>query len=66
MEQITGPIVQIVIQAPHLAQMFFGGSWSNLPDGPLENPRWRPCFQDAIFTIQNYCFNKMHLFGGVQ
>ena len=46
-EQITGPIVQIVIQAPNLARMFFGGYWSNLPDGPLENSRWRPCFQDC-------------------
>ena len=46
-EQITGPIVKILIQAPHLARMFFGGYWSNLPDGPLENPRWRSCFQDG-------------------
>ena len=43
--QIMGPIVQIAIQAPHLARMFCGGYWSNLPDGPLENPRWRPFFQ---------------------
>ena len=43
-EQIRGPIVQIVIQAPNLARMFFGGYWSNLPDGPLENPRWQPIF----------------------
>ena len=65
--QIMGPIVQIVIQAPHLARMFFGGYWSNLPDGPLENPRWLSFFQDgAIFTIQNYFLNKMHLFGGLQ
>ena len=42
--QIMGPIVQIVIQAPHLARMFFGDYWSNLPEGPLENPRWRPFF----------------------
>ena len=42
--QIMGPIVQIVIQAPNLARMFFGGYWSNLPEGPLENPRWRPFF----------------------
>ena len=42
--QIMGPIVQIVIQAPYLARMFFGGYWSNLPDGPLENPRWLPFF----------------------
>ena len=42
--QIRGPIVQIVIQAPNLARMFFGDNWSNLPEGPLENPRWRPFF----------------------
>ena len=42
--QIMGPIVQIVIQAPNLARMFFGDYWSNLPEGPLENPRWRPFF----------------------
>ena len=66
--QIMGPIVQIVIQAPNLARMFFGGYWSNLPEGPLENPRWRPFFfkMAAIFTIQNYFVNKMHLFGGFQ
>ena len=45
--QIMGPIVQIVIQAPNLARMFFGDYWSNLPEGPLENPRWRPFFQDG-------------------
>ena len=55
--QITGPIVQIVIQAPNLARMFFGGYWSNLPDGPLENPRWRPCFQDGRhFHYSNLLF----------
>ena len=41
---IMGPIVQIVIQAPNSARMFVGGYWSNLPDGPLENPSWRPIF----------------------
>ena len=67
-EQIRGPIVQIVIQAPNLARMFFGGYWSNLPDGPLENPRWRPIFfkMAAIFNIQNCFKNKMHLFEGFQ
>ena len=50
--QIRGPIVQIVIQAPNLARMFFGDNWSNLPEGPLENPRWRPFFKmAAIFNI---------------
>ena len=42
--QIMEPIVQIVIQAPNLARMFFGDYWSNLPEGPLENPRWRLFF----------------------
>ena len=65
-EQIMGPIVQIVIQAPHLARMFVGGYWSNLPDGPLENPRWRPCFQDGRHFHYSIFFNKMHLFGGFQ
>ena len=45
--QIMGPIVQIVIHAPNLARMFVWSYWSNLPDGPLENPRWRPFFQDG-------------------
>ena len=42
--QIMGQVVQIVIHAPILARMFFGGYWSNLHDGPLKNPRWRPFF----------------------
>ena len=59
-EQIMGPIVQIVIQAPNLARMFVEGYWSNLPDGPLENPRWRPCFQD-VRHFHYSKLKKMHL-----
>ena len=58
-----GPIVQIVIQAPHLARMFFGGYWSNVPDGPFGGHVFKMA---AIFTIQHYFFNKMHMFGGFQ
>ena len=54
--QIMGPIVQIVIQAPNLARMFFGDYWSNLPEGPLENPRWRPFFQDGRHFQYNFFF----------
>ena len=54
--QIMGPIVQIVIQAPTLARMFFGDYWSNLPKGPLENPRWRPFFQDGRHFQYNFFF----------
>ena len=67
--QIMGPIVQIVIQAPNLARMFFGGYWSNLPDGPLENPRWLSFFFSRWppFSLFKIIFlNKMHLFGGLQ
>ena len=54
--QIMGPIVQIVIQASNLARMFFGDYWSNLPEVPLENPRWRPFFQDGRHFQYNFFF----------
>ena len=56
--QIMGPIV---------ARMFFGGYWSNLPEGHLNIQEGDHFFKmAAIFTIQNYFLNKMHLFGGFQ
>ena len=47
----TEKTVQIVIQAPNLAQLFFGtylsNLLSNLPDWPFEDPRWRSFIQDG-------------------
>ena len=62
-----GPIVQIVIQAPNLARMFFGATGQICPMGHLKIQYGGHCFKMAAILLVKFFFeNKMHLFGGFQ
>ena len=46
-EADNGTILQIMIQAVNVLEMFFEALRSNVSDWPFENLKWRPCLKMA-------------------